>query len=484
MDLYASISKESKRSMPSSEFRVLILNLYCGIRLLGFRRNVIEQITISLDQFIFLLGFYALTVLVISYVMTPLAIFDLYGLGYLGIELLIAICVGFVLTKLTHDQNDLLKFLVVIYCILPVLYLVSSAVLPNLPDALLMAGYVIFGVWMLSAYFFSALQLLRHKLKAVLVAAIWLVASYPLTNLSLSFWYEGYDYTKEMAGHLDDAPYDINQEHIYYNQYVLLNNVLHSIKPGIEGVTDLFFVGFGSDATQDVFMKEIVHLQRAMNERLGTTGRSMALINNFQTIDTIPLASSNNLRISLNHLGNKMNHDEDIVFLYLTSHGSLDHKLLVQMWPLNLNDLRPEEIKTYLDDASIRWRIILVSACYSGGFIDALQNEYSLIFTAAAADKASFGCSNQNEYTYFGEALLKNLANKPFQYIPSFIHAMDKIREREVKENLVPSEPQLFIGNLMKEKLKLLEQEMIQYAPERFGASITDNLFDATIGAH
>ena len=162
-----------------------------------------------------------------------------------------------------------------------------------------------------------------------------------------------------------------------------------------------------------------------------------------------------------------MNLDEDVVFLYLTSHGSMNHELAVEMWPLDLNYIRPEDIRTYLDDAGIRWRIILISACYSGGFIKALQNEHSLIFTAAASDKASFGCANENEYTYFGEALFKNMEDKPYQFVEHFVQAMEKVRQRELHENLIPSEPQLFIGKLMKEKLKLLERDIAKVTISR-----------------
>lgn len=471
MDLYASIPKESKQSGLITELQTLILNLYCGIRLLCFRRNVLEQVTVSHDQFILLLGIYGLTAFVASYVVTPNPVFDLFGLGYLSVELLITLLLGFILTKLTSKQSDLLKLLIITYCILPFRYLISFAVLPSLPETLFATGYVIFVLWSLGIYFYIAWQLLdQHKFKAVLIVLFWVGSSYSLVNFPFSFWYEDYDYTHEMAAFPDTTLYDdVNQEYVYYNQSMLLNSALNPIQPGIEGVTDLFFVGFGSDATQDVFMREINQVQRVMNERLGASGRSVALINNLKMINTTPLASSTNLKIALNHLGSKMNRDEDVVFLYLTSHGSMDHELSVQMWSLDLNAVRPEDIKTYLDNAGIRWRIILISACYSGGFIKALQNEYSLIFTAAASDKASFGCSHENEYTYFGEALFKNIEDEPYQFIESFNRAITKIAQRELLENLTPSEPQLFVGSQMKEKLQLLQQDMVHYTPERFG---------------
>jgi hypothetical protein len=461
MDLYASIAKESKQSGLIREFRIAFLNLYCGIQLLAFRRIAIERIVISYDQFILLLAFYALTALVVSYAVTPSPVFDLSGLGYLGVKLLIALMVGFVFAKLTGDQGDLLKILVITYCVLPFFYLISFTLLTYLPVEFLVTGYVIFVAWALAVCFYIALQLLEgNKPKAVLITLLWLGASYPLANLSFSFWYEGYDDGNELAAYYDDALNDVNQEHVYYSQYRLLNNALDPIKPGAAGINDLFFVGFGADSTQDVFMREVDHVQRVMDERLGVSGRSVALVNNLKTLDTMPLASSTNLRIALQHIGSKMNSDEDVVLLYLTSHGSANHELAVQMWPLDLNSIHPEDIRTYLDDAGIRWRIILISACYSGGFIKALQNEYSLIFTAAAADKASFGCANENEYTYFGEALFKNMDDKPYRFVEHFVQAMEKIRQRELHENLIPSEPQLFIGKLMKEKLKLLERDI------------------------
>lgn len=297
---------------------------------------------------------------------------------------------------------------------------------------------------------------------------LWIFASYPLANVPLSFWHEDFDYSEALTAYNDDLSY-VNQEEVYYNQYQLLNNALNSIEPGVEGVTDLFFIGFGADSSQDVFMKEINNVQQVMSHNFGTTGRSVALINNLKTIDITPLASSTNLRIALNHLGSKINPEEDIVLLYLTSHGSYDHELAVNMWPLELNDIGPEVLSAYLDDAGIKWRIILVSACYSGGFIETLKNETSLILTATAADSASFGCSSENEFTYFGEALFKNVEGRSYQFIDGFNQAIERIKQREKSENLTPSNSQLSVGNLMREKLQMLEHDMARYAPERFG---------------
>ena len=63
-----------------------------------------------------------------------------------------------------------------------------------------------------------------------------------------------------------------------------------------------------------------------------------------------------------------------------------------------------------LDESHIRWRVIIVSACYSGIFIPVLKNDSTLIMTAADSRHSSFGCDDTRDLTYFGEALLQRCA--------------------------------------------------------------------------
>jgi len=287
----------------------------------------------------------------------------------------------------------------------------------------------------------------------------------PMAEMSEGFWYENYVYEDE-AEETESEP--IDAEKVFYSQFDLLDLALQPINPGVQGIDDLFFVGFGSYASQDVFMKEIGHIQTVADTRLGTHNRSVALINNAKILNDIPLASATNLDLTLRHLGKLMNIEEDVLFLYLTSHGSKQHELSVEMQPLGLNDITPQDLKKQLDDAGIRWRIILVSACYSGGFIEPLKDENSIILTAAAHDKTSFGCSNKNEYTYFGEALFKDLPAGPYQFINSFEQAITSIQQREEDEGLEPSQPQLYVGTLMQDKLDRLQSDISHYPTERF----------------
>ena len=96
------------------------------------------------------------------------------------------------------------------------------------------------------------------------------------------------------------------------------------------------------------------------------------MINNPDTVLTAPMATASNLRATLNAIAAKIDRDEDVVMVFLTSHGSRDHKLAVDFAPLRLDPIDAAALRKMLDDADIRWRIVVVSACYAGGFIPAL----------------------------------------------------------------------------------------------------------------
>ena len=52
---------------------------------------------------------------------------------------------------------------------------------------------------------------------------------------------------------------------------------------------------------------------------------------------------------------------------------------------------------------------MLLNACYSGTFVPFLASPDTAIVTAAAADRTSFGCEAQNDWTFFGDALVGNV---------------------------------------------------------------------------
>jgi hypothetical protein len=159
-------------------------------------------------------------------------------------------------------------------------------------------------------------------------------------------------------------------------------------------------------------------------------------------------------------LAETMNPAEDILFLMLSSHGSEDHKLSTDYYPLDMNDIGPREIKTILDNAGIKWRVIVISSCYSGGFIEPLIDDNTLIMTASDKDKQSFGCGHDGDYTYFGEALFGKHLKLERKFSTAFYAARKDIEARETEESIDASLPQISIGENIEKQLSLFTDRL------------------------
>jgi hypothetical protein len=270
------------------------------------------------------------------------------------------------------------------------------------------------------------------------------------------FWWTGWD--EESAG--DDVPEMLDAEAVFHAQAELLEQARSALLPGRPGVVDLYFVGFGADASQEVFLREVRYARELFERRFDAAGRSAVLVNHESTREELPLASGSNLAATLADVGRRMDRDEDVLFLFLTGHGSRDHELAVSFFPLPLNPIDPAKLASALEASGIRNRVVVVSACYSGGFVPALRNENALVLTASSADRRSFGCSDDAEFTYFGEALLAGALEESLSFPEAFESARARVDARERDEEKEPSQPQLAVGDAILPALHALEQRL------------------------
>jgi hypothetical protein len=165
-----------------------------------------------------------------------------------------------------------------------------------------------------------------------------------------------------------------------------------------------------------------------------------------------------------------MNRDEDVLVLLLTSHGSQEGGIAVRNGILPMsNEVPPEAVRSALDAAGIKWRIVIVSACYAGVFIEPLKSDNTLVITAADADHNSFGCADDRDLTYFGEAFLRDALPKAGSLEAAFEAARSAIGQRERAERKTPSNPQIFIGEAMRGKLSALGNFPIAPTPAGTG---------------
>jgi hypothetical protein len=258
----------------------------------------------------------------------------------------------------------------------------------------------------------------------------------------------------------DDSEPGLTREEVFHLQGRLLDERLAALAPERDGVDDLYFVGVAADGGQDTFYAEVSSIKELLDERFDTAGRSVVLVNNPASLTEHPIATVSNLRTTLAYLGNTINTDEDIVLLHITTHGSADFRLAFDLPPLELAQLTPSALARMLADSGIKWKVIVISACFSGGFIEALRNDNTLVITAADASHSSFGCSYDSDFTWFSEALYDEALRETFSFADAFDEAKKAVSERERAEGYAPSNPQIAMGKAMRRKLASLEKRL------------------------
>jgi Peptidase C13 family len=288
----------------------------------------------------------------------------------------------------------------------------------------------------------------RAALVAILLvmATPWILAT---LNLETRLWVAS-DAQDEQDS--DDAA---EEEPLLYDQPSRIAAAVERVAPS-GGKPAVFFVGFAGDGDQNIFKREAVFAQSVFADHFGSADRSMELINDVDDRDSYPLATVSGLTDGLRLLAGRMDPNEDVLVLTLTSHGSREG-LEVTNGSLPLLQLGPTELRQALDESGIKWRVLIVSACYSGVFLEPLETDFTFIATASDSEHSSFGCADDRDLTYFGEAFLKDSVPTTASLEEAFKKAADLIQHRETAEHLEHSNPQLYVGPAIRQKLAQLE---------------------------
>jgi hypothetical protein len=232
-------------------------------------------------------------------------------------------------------------------------------------------------------------------------------------------------------------------EQVLYAQPQRMQAALDKVTSPVPGRVNLYVIAFAGDGEENVFRNEAEYVVHQFVERYDASGHTLLLVNNPETLETAPLASLTNLETAVDAIAAKMDRNRDVLLLFLTSHGTRDHVLYVNMDPLPLDQIGPDDLADVLDAAHIRNKVIVVSACYSGGFVDALKDDGSMVITAARADRSSFGCGTDSDITDFGRAFFVEGLNHNDSFTAAFDTAKALVDQWETRDHEKHSYPQI-----------------------------------------
>ena len=242
---------------------------------------------------------------------------------------------------------------------------------------------------------------------------------------------------RDAQGHLLPDPLEVG----LLNQGQLLDQALAAV-PSSTAAIELYSLVLAGDGKQSVFMREADYVTGMLASRFGAIGQ-VTLANHRDHLADRLMASRETLSRSVQTLAARSG-PEDLVFIYLTSHGTSEHELVLDQPRLQLGDLPADELAAVLAPLKGRNKVVVISACYSGGFIPALRDEKTLVMTASRADRVSFGCSEEADFTYFGDALFAQALNQTDDLQQAFELASRHVAEREIADNFEASQPQIW----------------------------------------
>lgn len=212
----------------------------------------------------------------------------------------------------------------------------------------------------------------------------------------------------------------------------LMAQALSKLPPQRPGIVDTYVIS-ASFWNDPVFENEAKEAAAILGRRYDATERTVVLSagRGARLPRSYPSATPNNFNAAIGKLGQVMDPKEDLLVVFVTSHGGQDGAVALQEQGRMGGALRALHLRTSLQQAGIQTKLVIVSACFSGHFIMPFTNPDTVVLTAAAADKTSFGCEPSRDWTYFGDAFFNHAMRGGESVLDAFQEATSIITKWE-----------------------------------------------------
>jgi hypothetical protein len=210
----------------------------------------------------------------------------------------------------------------------------------------------------------------------------------------------------------------------------------------------MHYLGIAASSRETVFQSEV--------SGAGATVGSTWSLGSSQTVSGsfFGRVSYGTVREAIRNAASRMDVQRDVLFLLVSSHGAPGGRGV----ELSAGGLMTAGmLRAALDEAGVRNRVVVVSACYAGQFIGPLSGPNSVVITAANATNPSFGCSNKRSYTYFGDAFFNHgMRQSGADLRRAFAVARATVTAWERRDGERPSQPQFSMGGGIARTLAVL----------------------------
>ena len=246
---------------------------------------------------------------------------------------------------------------------------------------------------------------------------------------------------------------------------------LDALKQQRPGTVDAYVVVVALDG-DPVFAREAREAGRVLANRFDAAGRTIVLANDEGSSKADAPGSPQTLTLALARVAELMDRTEDVLVLYSTSHGEPEAGLVYKDLKRGGGLISPVRLSSMLNMLGFKNRLLILQACFAGQFVPALKSASTIVVTAAAADRSSFGCQAGNDWTFFGDALINHAFRQPLPLDIQLQRATALIAAAESRERLEPSNPQVSTGSDAAKWLSRLEEREPKSTTDPVGQSV------------
>lgn len=215
--------------------------------------------------------------------------------------------------------------------------------------------------------------------------------------------------------------------------------------PPAEPPGRIIFAGFAMHSQSKAFRNDVLLAEKRVSE-IDPNALMLKLANPARDQSTEwPQATAENFTLVMTKMA-EVARPRDRVLLLISTHAN-PGLLNINAAGKNLQPITPRMLSDALAPLAKVPTMVVLSACYSGAFIESLKAPQRVVLTATDARLASFKCQYDGQHTPFAEALFGPAGVGSLAVTDWMAEARKSIAAQEKRRKLPASKPQIFVGD-------------------------------------
>jgi len=247
-----------------------------------------------------------------------------------------------------------------------------------------------------------------------------------------------------------------------YNQQEILRQSLGNIIAQDPNSIDMYFLGVAGDGRQEIFRRDVELVQNLFDQQYDTEQRSLLLVNSRQMNAARPLATLASIEQSLQSLAEKMDPDQDVLFLFLSGSATRDSAFYLEQPGIELENISADKLGSLLASLAVKNKIVMVSSCFAGGFIKPLKDNGTMAIVASGKNKAIFTCGGIKASSEFTHTFFNDYFTQSADFYQAFEDTRDKLATLEQQLGYAPSAPLIFRPRAMISVMEAWRNQLIE----------------------